>query len=297
MKKLSLILGMFLFIVQGAFQSAFAMPTEANYYCAKEPYDLSGGLSGFVASASGANFFATQIAEKELEKALKRELGADFKVKIETFGGNNLLNGKFKKLTAVSNDLNRNGFHFSSMNAETLCGFNHVKYENNTLYFVENMVIKYQGKITEADLQKTIASTEYSRLIDNFTISAGGSLVVKVLNTNVKIENNKVVMSYDILAPTLLGTIPKTIKFAAGLNVEDGKIKFDNIDFGNPLTNITMNSALPMINKLNPLVYQIKTDKKSNAIVNVKNVKIVNNEILTDGLIILPKNYQNNGAN
>lgn len=286
MKKLSLVFGIFLFLAQSA------LSTETNYYCAKEPYDISGGFSGFVASASGANFFATQIAERELAKALKRELGSNFDVKIQTFGGNNLMNGKFKKLTASSKDLNKNGVYFSTMNVETLCGFNHVKYENNQLYFVENMVIKYQGKVTESDLQKTITSTEYAKLLNNFAISAGGNIVVKVLDTNVKIENNKVVMKYDILAPTLLGTIPKSIAFSAGLNVENGKIKFDNVNFGNPVANMAMKSALPMINKLNPLVYQVKSDKNSNAIVNVKTVKIVNNEILTDGLIIFPKNYK-----
>ncbi len=288
MKKVAFILSVFLFLAN----CANAFTSETSYYCAKEPYDISGGFKGFLTSASGVNFLTTQVAERGIARALKKELGANFNVQIQTFGGNNLLNGKFKKLSATSKDLNKDGLYFSSMNVETLCGFNHVKYEDNQLYFVENMVIKYQGKITEADLQKTIASTEYGKFIDNLTQSTGGNYVLKITNSNIKINNNKIVMSYDFLAPTFMGTIPKTIKFTAGLNVENGKILFDNVDFGNPITNLAMKSALPMINKLNPLVYQVKTDKRNNAIVNVKNVKIVNNEILADGLIIIPKNYK-----
>lgn len=290
MKKLLITLGTFLLLTQAAFS------TEAQYYCAKEPYDISGGIGGLLTSASGINFISTKVVEHSVSNALKKELGSNFKVKIETFGGTNLLNGKFKSLTAKSNDLKLNGLYFSSMDAETLCGFNHVKYEEGKLYFVENMVIKYQGKITEADLQKTILTSEYAKILDNMTIRTGGNLIMQVLNTQVKIENNKIVMSYDILSPTFMGTVPKTIKFKAGLDVEDGKIKFDNIDFGNPITNMAMKSALPMINKLNPLVYQIKNKKGNNSLVTVKNVKIVNNEILTDGVIIIFKNYKNYGV-
>lgn len=271
--------------------SVGAITTEEYYYCPKEPYNISKGFAGFFSSVTGTNFLVTKIAEKEIEKALKKDLGAKFNVKINTFGGNNLQNGKFKKLVAKANNIESNGFFMSTIEAETVCGFNHVKYENNQLYFVENMLIKYQGKITESDLQKTINSKEYTDKLNKLSINSNGKTIAKIMNNNIKIVNNKIVMSYDIMIPMFLGTIPKHIEFSTSLDVENGKIRFDDIDFGNPITNAAMKSTLPMINLLNPLVSQVKTDKKNNAIINVKNVKIINNEILTDGIIIIPKNY------
>ena len=103
-------------------------------------------------------------------------------------------------------------------------------------------------------------------------------------------------MEYDVTVPLILGSSTKHVSFSTGLDVENGKINFENIDFGNAKLNNTMKSALPIINKLNPLTYKIKTTPKHNAIVNVKTVKIINNEILIDGIIVIPKNYtQHNG--
>ncbi len=287
MKKLFLVLGLILFIAQGA----NAQFSEAEYYCPKEPYAISHGVGSFFTTVTGTNFFATKIAEKEISKALKRELGADFKVKLDTFGGSSLIDGKFQKLTAKTNALNSKGLYFTDIKAETMCGFNHVKYESGKLYFAENMVIKYSGKITEQNLKQIIASNEYMNMLNNLNISAGRAIVTKIVNMDVKIQNNRVAMSYDVLIPMFLGNAPHKINFSTNLDVENGTINFCDIDFGNPMLNLSMKSVIPMLNKLNPLVYQVKTGKNQNSIVNVKNVKIVNNEILADGIIVLPRNY------
>lgn len=268
-----------------------AQASEVDFYCPKEPYNISKGIGSFLTSITGANLLTTQVVEKEMEKALNRELNSKFTVKIKTFGGNNLINGKFKNLQASSKSLKRNGVYFSSLKAETLCNFNHIKYKDNQLYFVENLLIGYQGKITQDDLKKTINTDEYQNAVNKLSVSANGSLFAKITNLDIAINNNKIIMSYDVLVPLILGSLPKHIEFSASLEVENGKIKFANIDFGNKFTNKTMQSVIPLINKLNPLTYQIKTDKKNNAIINVKNIKIINNEIITNGIIILPKNY------
>lgn len=290
MKKIILLL----IILLGISSPAYCIAPDD--YCPKAPYDISRGFSSFLSSATGVNFLTTQIAENGLEKLLKKELNNNFKVKIETFGGNNLLNGKFKKLTATGKALQHSGMHISSVKAETMCEFNHIKYENDELYFVENMVINYQGKITQDDLKKVITSNEYTNMVNKLAIGTNGILLARIINMDIKIENNKIVMSYDVLVPMLIGSLPKHISFSTGLDVEDGKINFEGIDFGNPNTNKIMKSTLPLINKLNPLSYKVKTTPKNNAIVDVKTVKIINNEIIVDGIILIPKNYNKNNG-
>lgn len=260
-------------------------------YCPKEPYSLSGNLSGIASTVSGVNFLTRQLIEKLLVKVLKEELNSNFDVQLTTFSNNNLLNGKFKSLSIFGNNIERNGFHVSSVSAQTLCGFNHIKYEDEKLYFMENMVVKYSARITEDDLKKTLDSNEYLSSIKRAQIKSNGKVLAKISDVNVDIKDNKIVMSSEILVPILFGEIPNRIEFSAGLNVENGKIIFDDISLENSFLNIITSVLEPLSDKINPFTYKVQTKDKYDIILKVENVKITNGEIYTDGTVVIPKNY------
>ena len=66
------------------FLSKAGLASEIQYYCPKEPYNLSKGVGSFTSSITGTNFLVKQFAQKGLAKALNKELNGKFKVKIDT---------------------------------------------------------------------------------------------------------------------------------------------------------------------------------------------------------------------
>ena len=270
------------------------LPVKADiiqYYCPKEPYNLSRNLNGFASNISGLNFLTRQLTEKMLTKVLKDELNADFDVQLYNFSSNNLLNGKFKSLSIFGNNIERNGFHVSAVNAQTLCNFNHIKYENKQLYFIENMAVKYWARITEDDLKKTLNSNEYLTSIKNTQLKTNGKVLAKIKDADINIKNNKLIVDSEILVPILFGELPSRINFSTGLNIKNGKIVFDDMNLENSFLKIITQILEPLSEKINPFTYNVQTKDKYDIILKVENVKIENNEIFTDGIIVILKNY------
>ena len=286
MKKLILLFAIIAFTGQMSFAN------EIETYCPKAPYDIQKGFGSFMSSVTGTSFLVQQVAEHEIAKSLKKELGTKFDVHIKTLGGSNLQNGKFKKLTIKGKNIAKDGIYASLVEAETLCEFNHVKLEKKDLYFVENMVLKYSAKITADDLKQTVASDAYKAAIDKMSFSIAGRNIAKITNSTIDIINNKIVMSYDMDYHSFLKiAIPSHVQFTAGLNVVNGKINFSNVHVGNTVTNTALRTILYVINYINPLKFETQTDKNTTAKVHLKNAQIVNNEILLDGIMVMPKNY------
>ena len=270
--------------------SSFSMDTTV--YCPKTPYNLSSNMGSKIAKYSGANFLTKQLIENLLKNTLKKELNTDFDVNLKPFDNNNLLNGKFQSLSVFGQNASKNGLFFSTISAQTVCGFNHIKYENETLYFVENMVVKFSARMNEDDLNKIINSNEYVNYIKNMKIKANSNVLAEISQIETKIENNKINLKINILIPFVFGTLPQSIDITTGLNIENGKIVLDNIKSQNQLIAFLLQNSDAFISKINPFVFKVQTKDKYDIMLNVENVKIDNNEIFINGTLVVPKNYE-----
>ena len=270
------------------------MPTQAfdvDYYCSQTQTSQHIKINSKLAKYSGMNFITKHFLEKLLTKILKNEFNTNFKVEIKEFDNSNLFTGKFQSLGAWGQNASRKGIYFSSMNANTVCGFNHVKYENNELYFLENMVVKYSARITQEDLKRTLDSNEYLSAIKKTKLKIQNNTIAEISDVDVSIKNNKINIKSEFLIPAVFGTIPQSFEFSSGLTVEDGRINFSNIDMNNPIFNLIIQNSTQLLNTLNPFTYKVQTKEKYDIILNVDNVKIENNEIFTNGTVVILKNY------
>ena len=129
-----------------------------NYYEFCSPNTAKKTFSGNLASLSGFNTLTRNIIESAIQNSIKKETGSKFKVKINNFYGTNITNGEFKSLKATSKKYDYKGFYLSNIELETICPYNHINYENNRLYFMENMVLKIKTDLSEDDISKTLKS-------------------------------------------------------------------------------------------------------------------------------------------
>lgn len=278
----------------------FAIFFTANVSIAKEvecalcpavPSDISGGISSFLSNITGTNFVLTKIAENVIQKELAKQTDSKFNVELYAYGGKDLIDGKFKNIIITSKHVSTPEMNITDFKVESLCDYNVIKIDNDKIYFPENLIFAYSGKITSDDLKKTLMSQNYINSINNLSLSLGSLNFFKMLNPNVNIENNKIILSYDVMTNGLLGSSIHPLRLSADLGVENGVLKFKNINSGSSIANNATKVIVPIINKLNPVSYKLNVANNPNSVLKIKNVKIVNNEILLNGVVIIPKNY------
>lgn len=288
MKKLLILL-----IFSILFLSQSSKAKDYSYLCSQN--NVSKTFLGNIMSLSGINSLTRNIIESEIQKAIYKETNSKFKIKINNFYGNNILNGEFKSLSAFSKSYQDGNLYMSDVEVNTICPYNHISYEENKIIFKENMVLKYSAKINQNDLDKIVNSGSYKKLLDKMNNDKVISSLVQIKNADVEIKNNKLIFRYKLLplAKYSLSFISKKsispiiISFSSDLEIKDGKVQICNFGLNSDSSNYSM--FLPLVNKLNPTLYNIDLDKNNKGKIELDNVKIINNEILLEGYIIIEK--------
>lgn len=269
----------------------FITPTFAyseTYMCAQIPPAGTGKVANVVSNATGTNFLFTKVAELIIQRDLKKQLNSNFNVELYSFGGKNLIDGKFKAITVKSKKIASNDINVSNFSAKSLCDFNQIALMGNDIIYIENFLMDFETQITDADLKRTVLSKTYLDFINKIDVSFGAMTLFKVYDPTIAIVNNRIVMTIKTIIPSILSTKNLTVKIDAALGVEDEKIVFSDVNIGSS-RNVNLAPILPMVNKLNPFVIKTKIDNNNAATVKIKDVKIKNNIITARGLVIIPK--------
>lgn len=284
MKKILIILCLLAFSVQA--DDLTSMCSTAN---AKK------SLSGNLLSLSGINFLSRNFVENEIKKAFKKETNSTPKVKVESFYGTNFFNGEFKNLSGTSKNITYKGFYFSDLEFNSVCDYNKITYKNNALSFDTNFLLKYKTTITQNDLNKYIATTNYAKTIEKLNNDKNISSLFKIDGGKIQIKQDKLVFKYKVIPfpKTDLGMFSNFIKpvdvaFSGGIRVEDDKIKLCDIDFNS--FKFAYDAFLPFINMTNPTKFDIKVDKNNNGTLKVQNAIIENEKIVLDGYVFVNQN-------
>lgn len=141
--------------------TSFTLANDYEQFCSiNSPSKTFGGN---LASLSGFNSLTRNIAENIIQKEIKKETNAKFKIKINNFYGTNILNGEFKSISATSKKYEYDGIYLKNINAQTICSYNHISFENETLYFKENMILKFSADMDNEDLNKTLKSGKLNK--------------------------------------------------------------------------------------------------------------------------------------
>lgn len=279
MKKLLLVLGITALTFNGAFAA------NCSYKCV-EPYDLSHGASRFMSAVTGSNLLAEQVAKILLKKEILKNADGKITAKVDSYSVKDLKKGIFKSISVKCKDLDMEGVHFSALNVETLCDFNYISMQDQkNPVFKEDLPLAFSVVMTEDDINKTMMSTDYKRVIDSLNMLGYG--MFKITSSKIKIRENKLYYVLKVAIPFVKNT--QSIVLTSDLKVVNGEIDFTDTRLINDSLAVDLKKIDKMINYVNPLDFSLNILENKDAELTVQNVKIKDNKIFADGFIVIPK--------
>lgn len=282
MKKMKKIILMLMLLTSVAY-------AQCDVKCV-EPYGLSSGVSRFFSSVTGQNFLAEKIGSALLKKAIKKNIESGFiKTDLQSFSVRDLKAGKFKSIEIKGKDVNVQGIHITSFEVKTLCDFNYlVDNKKGDIIVKENMPMSLNLTINEDDLNRTMTSPDYKRVINDVNSFAGG--LFEINSTTVRLKNNK--MYYIIKYNIPFVRKSKEIILCTTLQVNNGKIILADTSFAGTNTALDLNKFSKLLNYINPLDFSAKILENKDAKINIQNVKISDKNIAIDGTINILKDKE-----
>ena len=279
MKKILLLL---VFLVT---LSPISFGADCQYKCV-EPYNMNNKFSSFLSSITGLNFTRTKITQAVMKKAINKSVkeGA-LKVDIDSYSAKDLANGIFKSLTISGKDVSVDDIHFSYLEFKSLCDFNYVEYDKKgNLVFKEDFPMSFEMQMSNDDINKSMQSEHYKKIINDVNkLGFGG---IKVSSTEASIRGNRFYYSFNVSIPFMKD---KKIELSADLKVKDGEIDFENTKLSSNSFKLDLKKVDFLMKYLNPLDFSVNIFDNKDAKVYIKNISIKNNIIITDGIIIIPK--------
>ena len=256
------------------------------------PYDLTSGFSRGMSTVTGQKFLSEKIGEKLVKKAIKKNItSGDIKVNLDAYSVRDLKAGRFKSLEINGKNVDIQGVYISSFNAKTLCNFNYIANDKRGNYIVkEDIPASFNAIITEEDLNKTMLSSDYKRMIDDINSIGGNLNIFQITSTNIKLKNDKMhyVLKYSM--PFVRKT--KELVITANLKVENGQIELANTSFLNNSMALDVDKLSKLINYINPLDFSAKILENKDAKFNIETVNISNGKITIDGNMTILKDKE-----
>ncbi|MBE7709410.1 MAG: hypothetical protein E7Z93_03065 [Cyanobacteria bacterium SIG32] len=284
MKKILLVLVALLFSVN----QGFAL--NCLYNCV-EPYDLSHGASRFMSAITGSNFLAEKIAKSILRKEIMKNTDGKFSVKVDSYSVKDLKKGIFKSVKVKGKEINADGVHFTKLNMKTLCDFNYISMKNpNNPVFMEDLPLEFSVVMSEDDLNKTMQTVEYEKLIDKLNSYGKGYGLFKIESTRLKIKDDKLYYILQVALPFAKNL--QDVVIMSDLKVYKGDIDFANTKLINKKISIDMKKIDRIVNYLNPLDFSLNILENKDAILTVQNINVKDDKVFANGLIVIPKDIK-----
>ena len=256
------------------------------------PYDLTSGFSRGMSTVTGQKFLSEKIGEKLVKKAIKKNItNGDIKVNLDAYSVRDLKAGRFKSLEINGKNVDIQGVYISSFNAKTLCNFNYIANDKRGNYIVkEDIPASFNAIITEEDLNKTMLSSDYKRMIDDINSIGGNLNIFQITSTNIKLKNDKMYYVLKYSMPFVRKTKERVI--TAIMKVENGQIELANTSFLNNSMALDVDKLSKLINYINPLDFSAKILENKDAKFNIETVNISNGKITIDGNMTILKDKE-----
>lgn len=252
-------------------------------------YKTPNGFSRFVGTITGTNFLARKTAESIIKKSIKNDAKGDFDVKLESFGAGSLAAGKFKSLTITGKNISADDVYLSYLKLKTICDFNYIAIDkkNNTATFKEDFGMTFGAILTESDINNSMNSASYKRIIDEINRVGNSTGLLLVKSAKAKISNNKFLYVIKLSVP-LLG-ISKNVVVSANINVHNGRIIFTQTEIMNELVKVDLSKITYLLNNLNPLNFSLRILENKDADMKIQEAVIKDNKIYVNGIITVDK--------
>lgn len=261
-----------------------------NYVCPQN-VTITSGFSRFMSNVTCQNFLAERIAGHFIKKAIKKNvISGDFKVDFDSYSVRDLKAGKFKSLKITGKNVNVEGIYLTETKMETLCEYNYIvqdKKNKDNLTIMNDIPVNISLVINEADLNKTMQSKDYTKMLGDIN-SLGGSLnIFKIDSTCIKIKKDRLYYIVKFAIPFVRGT--QDVVMTTDLKVKNGQIAFANAELLNNHTSLDLSKVTRLLNYVNPLDFSLKILENKDANIKVNNVDIQDGKILIDGRMTILK--------
>ena len=173
---------------------------------------------------------------------------------------------------------------------KTLCDFNYVALNNKKPVFKEALPIAFDAVFSEDDINSTMASPAYKKMISDVNKFGGKMGLFSIMSNQIKIRNNKFYYVFKVAIPFVKNV--QTVVIASDLQVKDGEIDFVNTKLVNDSITIDLKKVDRLINYINPLAFSLDILENKKADLTVKNVIIKDDKIYSDGYVVIPKDLQ-----
>lgn len=283
MKKALLLICLFVFFSVPAFAICDYLD-----FCPQDAYDLSSEKTQTISRRIGATFLAEKIAQEKIKKQLKQITKQKLDVSVKTYSFMDLIHGRFKSITISGKNLNINGVYLTSLELKTLCDFNYVKFDKNSVTFKENMILSFFTTISDEDLMKTMKSTGYLDKLNCVNVRGCGITFFQLSGADVNIKNNKLNFKVRVTSQLLLNE-PLDMDMSTGLKAENGRLVLEKVDLGHLAKGVDLSKIANRMNKMNPLTFSLEVLENKNTKMCIKDVKIIENKVIVSGNIFIPK--------
>ncbi len=284
MKKIILVLGLIFF-------GTTAFGACDDLQCA-EPYDLTSSTSQFFSRITGQRLLSEKIGERILKKTIQKNITkGQVKADISSYSTKDLKAGRFKSATITGKNISIQGIDISYFQARTLCNFNYItEGKNGEVVIKENMPLEIKIVMTEDDINNTMDSSDYKRLINSINSIGGNFNIFNIESADVKIKDNKLhyIVKYSI--PFVRKT--KEVSLSADLRVQNGQIKLANTTLDNKSFSLDVDRFSKILNYINPLEFTTKILENRDAKFNIQHIDIVDNQVIVEGRVTILKDKE-----
>ena len=231
------------------------------------------------------NPMAEGIVEHAIKRALKKETGANFKVKFTGYTLSSMKKGIFKELELTGKDVAVDEMIIPYVHLKSLSDYNYVDYTKDPIQFKSDMTYAYDMLLSEESLNKALEHGNYKAVLNNINNIAYPMFQIKGVKTKIMNDKFYILTSYNFpIAPS-----PRDKVFVASsdFEVKNGKIRAINVKLDSAYGKVSLNKVANMLNLLNPLEFtmQLLDSKQCNG--NIENVKIVDNRVKINGKIFV----------
>lgn len=230
-----------------------------------------------------ANPFAESLVEHGIKRVLRKETGADFRVKFSAYTLSSLKKGIFKSIELSGNNLVMEEVPIPYVHLKSLTDYNYVDYKTKPPIFKSDMEFAYEMMLSEDTINAALAKKEYNQVLDNINNIAYPLFVLK--NVRTKIMNNRlyVILTYNL--PINPKEKDKTFVASSLFKVVDSKIIATDVKLDSVYKKISVHKVANLINLVNPLEFMLSLLNSKKCKGNVENLYFNDNKILVSGRI------------
>lgn len=229
------------------------------------------------------NPVAEFAAETAIKKSLKKETGANFKVKFIGYTLSSMKAGVFKYLEISGKDIKIEGIALPYIKLKSVTTYNRVDYTKDPVEMLSDMTFDYELHLSEQSINDALKHEDYKKTIRNVNKRAYPLFMINDVRIKIKDNNVYVVMDYNF--PINPVSKNRTFAVKSNFHVVNGIIKANNICIDKIYGSLPSDKVANLINLLDPLSFTLDIMNSNKCNGKIESIKLEDNLFHVNGKI------------